>query len=323
MTPAGAPLISVVIPTMNRPIELRMCLEGFARQTAPLESFEVIVVDDGSDVDLQPVVSALDEELSVVLERREHAGLPAARNAAIDLARAPLLVLYDDDIRPAPELIDYCLDFHRAHPAEEDAALLFFVPGPEVACSPLVQWAYREFCTFPEPGVNGSGSFWGGSLTCKTSLFEYCRFDPAYLSVEDAEFGARLIEHVDLRVHFERRVLGTLTRRVTMQQIYRREYMRGYYHFLLARRYPGVWMFDYPPYEKPDAAVIHDPQGLAALFASAEALEERGTLGTSRLLYLLCARLVLHAKASGWIAAREGKPASVVLPEAIAAGVGP
>jgi len=319
---SGLPLISVIIPTLNRPDELRMCLEGLARQTATREMFEVIILDDGSDVDLALVVATFREKLSVVLERREHAGLPCARNAAIELARAPLLVLYDDDLRPEPELVDYCLHFHRAHPLEQDAALLFFEPGPEAAGSGLVQWAYQEFCTFPSPGVHDWSLFWGGSLTCKASLFGHCRFDPAYLSVEDAEFAARLNRHVNVRVHFERRVLGTLTRRITISQIYGREYMRGYYHFLLSGQHPDEFPFRYPPYEKPDCYVIHDQHGLAAMLTCADALEQQRTTAASDLLASLCRRLDLHAKAAGWIAAREGKPAVVEYPEVAVLGVG-
>jgi glycosyltransferase involved in cell wall biosynthesis len=39
---------SVVVPTYNRPSQLRKCLEGLANQHYPSDAFEVIVVDDGS-----------------------------------------------------------------------------------------------------------------------------------------------------------------------------------------------------------------------------------------------------------------------------------
>jgi glycosyltransferase involved in cell wall biosynthesis len=39
---------SVVIPTFNRAEGLRTCLETLSAQTAPADSFEVVVVDDGS-----------------------------------------------------------------------------------------------------------------------------------------------------------------------------------------------------------------------------------------------------------------------------------
>jgi len=315
MTLRDRPLISVIVPTLNRPVELRMCLDGFARQTASNDRFEVIVVDDGSEVDLASVAAEFDDDLTVVLERREHAGLAAARNAGIDLARAPLLVLYDDDLRPVPELVDYCLDFHQRHPSEEDAALLYFVPGDGVVNSALTQWAYRELYMFPDPGVHAWTMLWGGSTTCKASVFRHCRFDPAYLSVEDAELAARLSRFVDVHVHFETRVMGTMTRKVTLPQIYRREFFRGYFHYVLGHKPSPLWSFQHPPYENPASYIIHDQPGLRALLASADALEQRNTAGMDRLLGALCNRLDLHAKAAGWIAASEGRPPIVNLPE--------
>ena len=51
-----SPLISVIVPTFNRPVELRHCLDGFSRQTAGRDQFEVVIVDDGSTEDTAGVV---------------------------------------------------------------------------------------------------------------------------------------------------------------------------------------------------------------------------------------------------------------------------
>jgi glycosyltransferase involved in cell wall biosynthesis len=315
MSAPNRPLLSVIVPTLNRPEELRMCLDGFALQTAPRDRFEVIVVDDGSTEDLSPVVLEFTDKLKVVLERREHAGLSAARNAGIDLARGQFLVLYDDDLRPVEQLVDYCLDFHQHHPSEQDAALLYFVPGENVAGCRLTQWAYRELYMFPNSGVHPWPMLWGGSTTCKACLFRHGRFDPAYLSVEDAEFAARISRFVEMHVHFENRVMGTMTRKVTLPQIHRREFFRGYFHYVLGHQPATLWSFHYPPYENPQAYIIHDEPGLRALLASADSLEQRHTAGTDRLLGALCNRLVLHAKAAGWIAASEGRQPIVNVPD--------
>ena len=53
---SGEPKISVVIPTRNRPKALCRCLEALSESTLDARSFEVIVVDDGSD---QPLTSAI------------------------------------------------------------------------------------------------------------------------------------------------------------------------------------------------------------------------------------------------------------------------
>jgi len=308
-----SPLISIIVPTLNRPHELRLCLDGFACQTAGRDQFEVIVVDDGSDMDLGPLTAEFENRMTVVLDRREHQGLPSARNAGIDRASGKFLVLYDDDLKPVDDLVDYCLDFHQRNPAEEDSALLYFMPDESLSSSALTQWAYREFYSFPTPGVHDGSVFWGGSTTCKATLFRHCRYDPSFLSVEDAEFSARLSQIMNVRIHFDGRLLGTMTRKVTVSQLYRREFTRGYFHCLLGRRHPHVWSFTYAPYQHPESYLIEDDQ-LTPLMASIAAMDGRNASGSNRLLDRLCDRLDLHAKAAGWIAAREGRPP--VVPEA-------
>src|SRR5258708_3222370 len=113
--------ISVVIPTYNRPTELRVCLDGFAAQSAPRESFEVIVIADGSREDMEPLVRQFDASMNIVYRRIENSGPSVARNLGIDQAAGTLLLLYDDDLSPAPDIIESCLQFHESWPEEKHA----------------------------------------------------------------------------------------------------------------------------------------------------------------------------------------------------------
>ena len=313
-----SPLISVVVPTFERPEELRLCLDGFASQTAPRSLFEVVVVDDGSAADIASVAAAYARDLDVVYERREHAGIAAARNAGIDRARAPLLILYDDDLKPAPDLVAYCLDFHRRHPAEADTALLYFGPAPSIVNAPAARWAFDRLYTFPPAaGCYDWRLFWGGAVTCKTRLFRHGIYNPAYLSVEDAELAVRLSYVLRLRVHFEPRLVGGMVRHIQFPQVFRRQYSMGYFRYRLAQDHPGVVTFPYAPYDHPENHVIGDPDRLRALLASARGLEltlTPGDLdsdsGRFRLLCALWTEAELHAGASGWLHARDGRAPS-------------
>jgi glycosyltransferase involved in cell wall biosynthesis len=315
-TISGSPAISVVIPTFNRPHELRLCLEGFTQQTVPQSEFEIIVVDDGSTVDMTQCASGFERALNLRSIRIAHAGPGAARNVALKLARAPLLLLYDDDIRPLPDIVEYCLDFHRAHPAEEDTALLQFGPDPAILDSLFAAWAFDMLYPFPnEPEIGGWLRFWSGTLTSKTSLFRHGHFNPAYQMVEDGELGFRLSRSVDLRVHYEPRLTGMFTRGLTLPQICRRQYVLGYFSHVLAREYRAVLDFSPRPYNHPEKYLVKDPQVLAAMLASARAMESRlPPYGRSasqppRLLSSLWSAAETHARAEGWMACRDGRPA--------------
>lgn len=91
---AGAPLLSIVIPTYNRVRPLRRCLEALA-QGCPRDRYEVIVVDDGSSppVDL----GRYEESMQIVALRHDNRGPARSRNAGAARARGRYLVFLDDD----------------------------------------------------------------------------------------------------------------------------------------------------------------------------------------------------------------------------------
>jgi hypothetical protein len=336
--PLPEPRLSVVIPTLDRPEELTLCLEGFAAQSAPRDRFEVVVVDDGSVADVTSVAARFAHALRLRFHRQPNAGIAAARNAGIDRAGGRLLILWDDDLKPSTELVERCLEFHRRHPAVGDAALLYFEADAAIADSPVVQWAFDRLYRFPaSAGPHGWPAFWGGAVTCKRGLFEHGRFDPAFRWLEDAELASRLSRSVPLRVHFERRVAGTMVRELTFEQVCRRQYFMGYYRCLFAgqpaaeaaARPASSTLSSAAARHGHEARLVSDPAKLDAMLKAARGLERSLAIGTartgSRRFELLCAlwsRVEGHAEASGWVAAQEGRPpmpaeAAVVHPGAV------
>lgn len=93
-----SPLVSVVIPTYNRPERLRQALESVAAQTyAPIE---LVVVDDCSPTSLAPVVESVDlDALQQVryLRNEENIGGNASRSRAIEVCTGEYVAFLDDD----------------------------------------------------------------------------------------------------------------------------------------------------------------------------------------------------------------------------------
>lgn len=88
------PVVSVVVPTYNRASYLARTLKSVkAQRDVP---YEVIVVDDGSEEAILPVVrrSGLKEWKYL---RQPHAGPAAARNLGMSLARGEFIALLDSD----------------------------------------------------------------------------------------------------------------------------------------------------------------------------------------------------------------------------------
>ncbi|HEX8321731.1 glycosyltransferase family 2 protein [Longimicrobium sp.] len=135
---APPPLVSVSITAHNRPDDLRLTLRRLGEQThRPLE---VIVVDDASDVELEPVVR---EEWPDAVYRRNprNLGAHASRSWAMQHARGEYILTLDDDSFPVdPHAVGHAVARFEREPAV--GVLAFQIheglepPDPAVAPQP-------------------------------------------------------------------------------------------------------------------------------------------------------------------------------------------
>jgi GT2 family glycosyltransferase len=103
-----APLVSVIVPTHDRPALLRTALESILAQT--LRDFEIIVVNDAG-ADVQHVIDGLDHEGRISYVRHAvNRGLAAARNSGLGVARGRYVAYLDDDDLFYPEHLATLVD---------------------------------------------------------------------------------------------------------------------------------------------------------------------------------------------------------------------
>ena len=95
------PFFSIVIPTNNRPAQLKNCLESLSGLDYPLKCFEVIVVNDGGQIPLEPVVAPFRDRIDLKLLSQPHSGPAIARNLGAAHARGKFLAFTDDDCATA------------------------------------------------------------------------------------------------------------------------------------------------------------------------------------------------------------------------------
>ncbi len=86
---------SFIIPVYNRPDEVEELLESLTQQT--LRDFEVIIVEDGSQVTCQAVAERYSASLNVKYVLQQNAGPGQARNTGAERAQAEWLIILDSD----------------------------------------------------------------------------------------------------------------------------------------------------------------------------------------------------------------------------------
>jgi len=97
-----APLVSIVLPTFNRPQLLRLALDSVAAQT--LRDFELIIADDGSDEPMRAWLRTLVTPPDIRLLELPHSGtLAVVRNAALAAARGEYVAFLDSDDLWSPD----------------------------------------------------------------------------------------------------------------------------------------------------------------------------------------------------------------------------
>jgi len=114
--PSGAPRVSVIVPTCNRPEMLREALASILRQT--LRDFEIVVVNDGGP-DVEPVLRSFNPEQRITCLRHPRPkGPSAARNTGLRFARGQFIAYLDDDDIFYPHHLETLVNFAESgkHP---------------------------------------------------------------------------------------------------------------------------------------------------------------------------------------------------------------
>ncbi len=99
---AGAPKVTVIIPTYNRAHYLGEAIRSVLDQS--FADLELIVVDDGSTDGTDELVRAIADRRVLYLHQSQR-GISAAMNAGVDSARAKYIARLDSDDRWLPDML--------------------------------------------------------------------------------------------------------------------------------------------------------------------------------------------------------------------------
>jgi glycosyltransferase involved in cell wall biosynthesis len=115
--------LSVIIPTRNRPAQLRRVTTALLdemRAHQLRDRVEIVLADDASD---DPAARFVGSDLAAgapgtvqIVELPRQGGPSAARNAGVARSRGDVLAFLDDDVVPADDYLRQTLAFHASRP---------------------------------------------------------------------------------------------------------------------------------------------------------------------------------------------------------------
>lgn len=105
--------LSIIIPAYNAESYIEACIKSVLRQNMPVDSMEVIIIDDGSTDNTGHIADKLaSEHKTVTVHHQINKGLSEARNKGIELAKGDYLMFVDSDdllVKDcAIQLVDAC-----------------------------------------------------------------------------------------------------------------------------------------------------------------------------------------------------------------------
>jgi glycosyltransferase involved in cell wall biosynthesis len=238
--------LSVIIATCNRAEQLGRALESLSRQSVPVELFEVIVVDNGSDNTTQVIVQAhLKKQPHWKLLKELRPGAAAARNAGIRASRAPILLFLDDDIVADPEVIEQHLQSHRER---SGIAVLGAVRFPWKGNESPFFWClhrhpelFQSF-RFPDPQDVPFQYFYTCNLSLTKSFFNQAEgFDEGFTAsgFEDTELGYRFVK-AGFHIIFNERASALHDVRTNLRLFSQKRYASGQWAGHFVSEYPEL-----------------------------------------------------------------------------------
>ena len=236
--------LSVVIPTRDRKATLEKCLEAFRAQTLAPDSFEIIVVDDGSTDGTRELLKTIAGGMANLGHLSQEPGGPAkARNRGIREAKSPLILLTGDDCIPSPTLLEGHLAGHRESPRV--AVLGHIAWHPDLEVTPFMEYVGRSHqFSFPiiaqERLSVPFGFFYTSNISVgKELLLRAGLFDEEFTDAvwEDAEMGYRLAKS-GVRIVYERRAVTFHYHPVTLSQYIDRQIRAGKAAAVFYRKHP-------------------------------------------------------------------------------------
>lgn len=240
---------SVIIPVYNRPQELDELLSCLQQQD--FKDFEVIIIEDGSEISSENIVKSHQSELKISYYVKENGGQGFARNYAFERAKGNFFIILDSDALIEP---DYLSVVNRG--IKEGHLDLFGGPDKDHPSFSPIQKAISFSMTsvFTTGGIRGKAKNMGGqfhprsfNMGISRKVWEATKGFKITRMGEDIEFSIRCIS-----LGFTSELLPKAyiyhKRRTSFSQFYKQLHFFGRARINIGRFYPKElkWVHFFP-----------------------------------------------------------------------------
>ena len=236
---------SIIVPVFNRPDEVDELLESLGSQT--LRDFEVVIVEDGSQVPCKDVCDKYADILDLHYYFKENSGPGQSRNYGVERAQGEYVVILDSDAVTPPGFMQAIDDELKRQPTDAWG-------GPDAAhesfsdIQKAISYAMTSF--FTTGGIRGGKKqldkkFYPRSFNLGVRREVYLqlggftkeRFSKMSLYGEDIDFSLRIYKNgYSCRLFPEAWLWHK--RRTDFSKFWRQVYNSGYARINLWRKYP-------------------------------------------------------------------------------------
>ncbi len=229
---------SLIIPVFNRPDEVDELLDSLTRQT--LTDFEVVVVEDGSQVRCQDVVERYGERLCVRYFEKPNSGPGQSRNYGVERSEGEYVIVLDSDVVLPEGYLQAVDDELRANPCEAfggpDRAHESFTPIQKA-----INYSMTSF--FTTGGIRGGkkklDKFYPRSFNMgiRRDLYDRLQGFSAMRFGEDIDFSIRIFKS-GARCRLFPEAWVWHKRRTDLRKFFRQVHNSGIARINLYKKYP-------------------------------------------------------------------------------------
>lgn len=240
-----SPRISVVIATRDRGQSVVRLVDQLNAQTLEADDFEIVVVDDGSDEPVEPMLARTSRRVSPRLFRIPWSGQAVARHEGASMACGDILVFLDDDMQVGPGFLAALVARHESWP--RTVVLGRISPAPGLDRMPLFEryharqlerWRQAVLAGDIEP--RGIHLCTGNVSMTRSDYFRVGGFDPTLRRSEDRELGIRLETDGCRFVYADELESVHCSDHASLRVWLRRAYLYGRFDYRIAQLHPDV-----------------------------------------------------------------------------------